>query len=348
MTKEADQTQETEDQDAQVAVMETDDEDTSIQKAVKTSEEFDKLADSEGTDVEETPSKPEDDKADDKEPEDKGAEDKDTGDEDTDDSEQQQADTKDATDTGEARISKELAQKAIDLGLTEEEVLTGFATEEDLQKTIGIIESVTAAAEGEAADTQAADTGAAEDAKGFEFEFENKDDIDPELMANIEKMRDHYEATVKKLSEKVDGIVDGVAQERKREFVKRFDGMIDGLGLEFVDTFGKGQTASLPNTSRAFTNRDAVRAHMHAFAKGMVESGLEIPDEQTLFDLAINSLHKQKLENVKGSRMLKKTTARSKQRIGRASTRKTGSLTPHQKALETNRKFDELIDTSED
>jgi hypothetical protein len=146
----------------------------------------------------------------------------------------------------------------------------------------------------------------------------------------------------------VNSLVSGIEAQGRREFVKRFDGMIDAQGLEFADTFGKGPTDNLGLRTKAFKNRDAVRGRMHALATAITADGQAMPDEQHLFDLAMTTLFKDKMETVKSARMHKKTTKRSKQaRVGRAATRKTGSLTGLQKAYQTSKDFDEMIDTSE-
>jgi hypothetical protein len=350
MAKQADQTQQIEED--QVDTTETQ-EDTSTATAVKTSEDFDKLLDEDEADVEETPSDQDDDsKSETEDKDDSEAEEETTGEEKAEEKEED----KDATDTGESPISKELAQKALDLGLSDEEVAT-FGSDEELEKTLGVIENVIAddeeAAGAQAATKSAEDKTEAEDT--FEIKFENEDDIDPELLKNIKGMQAHYEGKIKELSEvgrlltaKVDGLVGNIEQEAQQQFVKRFDNMIDEQGIEFADTFGKGSTNDLGRRSKAFKNRDAVRGRMHAIAKGMADTGQDIPDEKTLFDLSMRSLFKIKMDTVASARLHKKTSARGKQRIGRTATKKTGSLTGHQRAIETSRKFDELIDTTED
>jgi hypothetical protein len=351
MAKEEDQTQQTEEEQVDATAAE---EATATAAAVKTSEDFDKLQDEE--DVEETPSDAEsDDKSEAEEKDDSEADEKPAGEEEPEEKDEE----KDATDTGESPISKELAQRALDLGLSEEEaiVLDGKG-EGALGAMLDTMESIMADDEKAAGAQAAAETKTdtkKDEVKGFELKFENEEDIDPELLGNIKGMKAYYEREMaalvennKKLGEKVDGLIGGIEEQERQQFVKRFDGMVDGLGLEFADTFGKGSTNDLGRRSKAFKNRDSVRGRMHAIAKGMADTGQEIPDEKVLFDLSMNSLFKTKMDTGASSRLHKKTTARGKQRIGRPATKKTGSMTGEQKAIETSRKFDELIDTTED
>jgi hypothetical protein len=73
-----------------------------------------------------------------------------------------------------------------------------------------------------------------------------------------------------------------------------------------------------------------------------------LPSEQELFDLATASLFKKQIETAKSARLAKKTKAHAKSaRVGRAATRKTGSKTGLERAYQTSRDFDDLIDMSD-
>lgn len=343
MAKEQDQTQQTEEDTTKTAEVKEDT--TAVDKAVKTSEDFDKLVDANPEDVEDTPSEEKDDTSKDSKDsetkDDSKADDKDTGKDDTEDSEKDNKDTKNATDTGESNISKEVAQKALDSGLSEEEI-DQFDSDEELEKFVGIIESVMSEEDEKIDTTQKPDEKKTED--DSVIKFENESEIDPEILKGIRSL----EKDNKELREEVRGLVGGMQQQQDAAFLKRFDGMVTGLGKEFADTFGIGSTDDLGRRSMAFKNRASIGKRMRAFGRGMVDAKISLPDEQELFDLAVNSLHKKKLETVKGLRLGKKTTARSKQRIGRAASKSAGNLTGQQKAVETSRKFDDLIDTTED
>lgn len=354
MAKEQDQTQQTEEENAEV--VETTEEDTSIDKAVKTSEAFDDLIDKNPEDVEDAPPEDKDDeKKDSKESGDKDAskaDDKDTGKDEDEDPDKD--DDKDADKTGddETKVSDELAKRAIDLGLTEEEI-GQFSSDEELEKTVSIIESVVKEEDAvETVDsTQAADTKKTED-EDTGIKFENEGDIDPEILKAFRSV----EQQNKELREKVGKLEGNVQQEQQnrqaeqnRLYMKRFDGYVDGLGLDFADVFGKGSTNDLSKRSKAFKNREAVSKRMFAFGQGFQAAKETIPDEKHLFDMAINSLHGEKVKIVQGLRSGKKNRAYKKgAQVGRSATRKTGKLTGDQKALATNKAFDELIDTSED
>lgn len=351
MAKDQNQTQQTEEQNADV--VETKEEDTSIDKAVKTNEDFDKKLDAEG--VEETPSEDDDKTKDSKESEDKDkseADDKGTG-----EGEAQDSDKDDDTDADksktddETKVSDELSKRAIDLGLTEDEI-GQFDSDEELEKTVKIIESVVKEEDAvEKVDsTQTPDKKKTEEDAGIKFE--NEGDIDAELLKGIrtlEQQNKELRETVGKLAANVQQEQQTRQQEQQKQFVKRFDGMVDKLGLDFADVFGKGSLDDLSMRSKAYKNRDAVRGRMYALGMGFQVAKETVPDEQKLFDLAINSLHGEKVKIVDGLRLGKKTTKHSKSaRVGRAATKKTGKLTGDQKAIKTNLEFDQLIDTSED
>jgi len=348
MAKEQDQTQQTEEDKA--VVVETKEDTVSTDKAIETSKDFDKLIDENPESVEETPPE-EDDKdesKDSKEPEKKDdtkADDKDTGKVKDEVSEK-------SDDKATSNVSEELAKRADDVGLSEDEI-GQFADEADLEKTVKAIEAVTAKEEAvvqekttqtpaEKKEVVKTDTG---------IKFENEEDIDPEILKAFrsqEQQNKELRESVDKLTANVQAEQQSRQQESQKQFIKRFDGFVDGLGLDFADVLGKGPLNELNETSRAYKNRTAIGARMHAFGKGLVDAGQDLPDEKQLFDLAVNSLHKQKVETSKGLRLGKKTTARSKQRLGRAATKKAGSMTGQQKAVATSLAFDEQIDTSED
>jgi hypothetical protein len=352
MAKEQDQAQQIEEENAESVEMK--EEDTSTDKAVETSKKFDELLDKEG--VEETP--PDEVEEDSKKSEDKDkskAEDKDTGDEDE-DKDSDKDDDKDADKTGddEPKVSDELAKRAIDLGLTEEEI-ADFESDEELEKTLNIIESVVK--EEDAADqsdsAQSTDKKKTkDDEEDTGIKFENEDEIDPEILKGIRSL----EQQNKDLRKEVDELKTGVQQEQQRrqaesqrQFVKRFDGMVDKLGLDFVDVFGKGSLNDLSKRSKAYKNRDTVRGRMYALGVGFQTAEQPIPDEQQLFDLAINSLYGDKVKTSQGLRVKKAGTKYKKgAQVGRSATKKTGKLTGEQKAIATSKKFDEKIDELED
>ena len=354
MAKEADQTQETIDttevkDDVQVEQAESKP-DKSHAKAVKASEDFDKLLDEHGVEDDNPPApKAKKDKVfeTEEEPE---TDDKNSGKDDDEVKDDEVKDEQTETEGDEVNVSAKLAKEAVDLGLTPEEVAE-FKSDEELSKTLGILKSVLSDTEDEKPVSQQV-TPPAKNGKKTEpesvFKFENEDEIDPGLLAGIRKGEKFYQDQIKALSDKVDAMQNGVAQEKKQQFVKLFDGMVNELGLEFADVFGKGSTAELSKRSIAFKNRDAVRAHMYAYARGLSEAGMPVPDEKSLFHTALVSLHGEKLKAVEGLRTSKKGADYAKgARVLKPATRKAAGLTSMQKAIETSKKFDDLIDTSE-
>jgi hypothetical protein len=376
MAKEQDQSQTTEEEKTVEQLAEEaalNEEEIAIATATKTSEEFDKRLDEDGV-ADETPSDSKDKGGDDKgsaakkddatEKDDSKAEgdDKDSAPTKEEDG---KVDVKDDGKSTELKIDKALAQRGRDIGLLDEE-MSAYSSEKDLEQTINIVESIaresaeqdstaqqTAQKPDKTSDTKKDDDGEAE--KGFKLEFKDEAEIDPEILKNMKGMQSHYEGLLKKSQEEVkalrgqvEGTVGKINQEETTRFMGRFDGMVKELGQDFADTFGEGATDDLSKRSSAHKNRSAVLGRMYAFANGLSEAGQTIPDEQQLFEIAVNSLHGQKMKNTSGARMKKKTDERSKQALGRAATRRTGSLTPDQKALETSKKFDNLIDTTED
>ena len=370
MGKEQDQTEKTTEEKT---VDTTETKDTSLEAAVDTSKDFDKLLDEadgvEETPPEDTPNK--DDKAKDtkakevkskakdtKAKDDSKADDKDSGEEE--DEAREKTDDKTEDKAGdkageESPFSEDLTKRATDIGLTEEEIAQ-FEDEADLEAMVKKIEDVVEEAHEQESGSQtpaapdkskdkSKDDNAGDDSI---VKFKDEDDIDPEILANMKAIEKKYNDEVKALRQEVADMKSGVQKQQQAQFTKRFDGMIDKLGLEFVDVFGRGSLNDLGRRSQAFKNRDAVRARMYAFAKGLADSGQELPDEQTLFDLAVNTLHGKKLNAVKSLLIKPKTDARSKQRIGRAAAGKDKPPTGDDAAIQTSKDFDALIDSAED
>lgn len=351
MAKEQDQTRQTEEDNADAVETK---EDTSTDKAVKTSEAFDKLIDENPEDVEETPSGDNEtkDSKDSGDKDDSDAEDKDAGKE-----EDKYSDKDDETDDDkpredvESKVSDELAKRAIDHGFTEEEI--AGLNETELEKFLDVIDSVVA--EKDAVDqtdsTQTSDTKKTED-EDTGIKFENEGDIDPEILKafrSIEQQNKELREIANKLTADIQQEQQVRHAEQQRQFTKRFDGMVDKLGLDFADVFGKGSLNDLSKRSKAYQNRDAVRGRMYALGMGFQAAKQPIPDEQQLFDLAINSLHGEKVKKATGLRLKKKTDTHSKTaRVGRAATKKAGKLTGDQKAIKTSLEFDQKIDAAED
>lgn len=356
MAKEQDQTEKTTEEKT---VDTTETKDTSLDKAVDASKDFDKLLD-EADGVEETPPEDTPDKEvkskakDTKTKTDSKADDKDTGEEEDEVKEKTDDKTKDkAGDKAgeESPFSEGLTTRATDIGLTEEEIAQ-FEDEADLEAMVKKIEDIVGQAdEPEPGSQTLAPPDKSKDDKAGDdsiVKFKDEADIDPEILANMKAIEKKYNDEVKALRQEVADMKSGVQKQQQAQFIKRFDGMIDKLGLEFVDVFGRGSLNDMGRRSQAFKNRDAVRARMYAFAKGLADSGQDMPDEQTLFDLAVNTLHGKKVNAVKGLRTKTKSDARSKQRIGRAAASKDKPLMGDDAAVQTSKDFDALIDSSED
>jgi hypothetical protein len=357
MAKEADQTQETIDttevKDEVQAEQKDTKSDENLAKAVKTSEKFDEKLAEEGVDDDSLPA-PKDSKSkkdnQSQTEEETETDVKDSGKVDDEVKGDEVKDEQTQTEGDELKVSEKLAKEAVDLGLTPEEVAE-FENDDELTKTLNIIKSVLADTEDAPAGSQQQappDKKVKEDSVPDALKFENEDEIDPGLLKGIKAMQKHYEEQIKTLSEKVDAMQSNVTQERQTQFVKRFDDMVDKLGIEFAEVFGKGSTKDFSKRSMAFKNRDAVRAHMYAYARGLSEAGLPIPDEQALFNVALHSLHGEKVKTIEGLRSSRKADAYAKgSRTGRPATRKAAGLNPMQRAIETSKKFDDLVDTSE-
>ena len=318
--------------------------------AVKASEDFDNLAD-ESDDVEETPLEKEDEQleADDK------AEKEDV--EETPSDEPGDDDGKGKKD-GESEISDEMRKRATDLGMVPEEIAK-FKDDAELVKSVEIMENIRdddgdeeqeAPAPKPAKPEVKKDGDEQKPADPSELVIENEDEMDPgivKIMKAQHKKNYELEQKLAEQGEKFKAGEDRLEAERNKVAMERFDEKIAALGKDYHDTFGQGGTLGMSTRSTARKNRNKLGRHMVALGNAMVEAGDEVTSE-SLFEMALNNVFQEKVEAIKGAKLHAKTSKRSRQRIGRGDTKKTGKPTRQQAAVQVSEEFDELIDASED
>ena len=349
MAKQTDQTPETEDQPTAEQIAEQKALDASDTKAdeaaAKVSEDFDALID-DSEDVEETPSDEDDEqqKADDEKPDDDVEE--------TPSDDDDEIESKPDADG----ISDELRKQATDLGMIPEEIAE-FKDDADIARSIKILSGIRDE-DGEQeepapkpAKTVADKAGdAKKPADPSELVIENEAEIDPGI---VKIMKDQYkkslalEALLAEQGVSIAAEIDRLKAEREKVAMARFDEKIEALGKDFHDTFGKGNTLEMSTRSTARKNRNRLGLHIVSLGKAMIESGEEVTADH-LFEMALRNVFNDKVNSVDGGKLHKKTSARSRQRLGRASTKKTGKQTKQQSAVQASEAFDELIDASED
>lgn len=151
----------------------------------------------------------------------------------------------------------------------------------------------------EAAKPQAQEVQAETKAHRYELPKE-LDEYDEQIVKVIRGMNEHYAAQLEALAakadkaDKIEQAWTAQQQESQRSQMMRdiewFDTKIAGLGEEFQELFGKGDTLSL-EPGEALTHRDEVFSQMLALAKVYRDTGLRMPSPDVLFDRAFHSVH---------------------------------------------------------
>ena len=350
MAKDKDQTQENlEEAPTPEQVAEQQETEKAEKAALKVQEDFDKHID-ESDDVEETPLEDDDEQP---EGDDKPADD------DDDEIPSEDAGDDDAEgDDDVPEFSPELLKRATDIGLIPEEIAE-FKDDADLERSVRIMENIakdddkgeqTPILQGN--ETPAKKDGDAEKpaADPSELVIENEDELDPSIVRIMKAQhKKNYELEQKlaEQGERLQAEENRLRNERSKEAMARFDKRIEDLGTDFHDTFGKGETLDMSNRSLARQNRNLLGKHMIGLAKGLAAAGLDVPSEDRLFEMAMHNVFQKKVESVQGAALHAKTSKRSRQRIGRGATKKTGRLTPRQAAVKVSEDFDELIDAAD-
>ena len=324
------QTAEQEDLDAQEV--------KSDDAAVKASEEFDKLLD-ESDDIEATLLEDE-------------TEQKET--EETEETTVEETPAEETEDTpvkeDGSGISDDIRQRATDLGMTPGEIAE-FKDDADIEKTIKVLEGIDEKNEepetpaSEPAKPRAKEKGdELKPADSDELVIENEDEIDPiivKIMKDQHKRNLELEARQAELDAKLTAGEQRAKAEREKVAMERFDEKITGLGKDYRDLFGEGATLKMSTRSTARKNRNKLGRHMVALGNAMAATGDEEITADALFKMSLNNVFYKEVEAIKGGELLEKTTRRSRQRTGRAATRKIGEkLTREQDTIQYNKDFD--------
>ncbi len=269
-------------------------------------------------------------------------------------------------ETDDSVLSDELLTKAVKFGFSLQEA-RAFKSAKALSSSLGLVErALTVASESKSGDDKK-DTGdkKTEDAPGFkpfeakpfELKFENEDEIDPELLTAIRGMNEHHKSQIdamnahnaeqfKSITDSVKSVTANMASQSNQNFEKTFDSMVSGLGKNFETELGKGGFTSLAKDSTQLVNRQKVVNAMDAIDAVRVQSKQSQLAEQEVFNQAVAIVFADKANKIKTEKIATKLTARSKQAISRPGGQK-GKESSDDKALQTSKEFDDLIDEEE-
>lgn len=168
-------------------------------------------------------------------------------------------------------------------------------------------------------------------------DFEIK--LDPEVhgedvIATFKGMKDFYGQQLSGVQKEVQEMRNDIKKRNAEVMLDHFDGMIDGLGKAYKDTFGEGPTNTIRN-EEDYENRMKVMAEMTALKVGFAQIGFPDPSIPELFARSVRSVFGAKAETIARKEITAKLDKRSTQFIGKPSGREGSKpiLDPTQDAV---------------
>ncbi len=115
-----------------------------------------------------------------------------------------------------------------------------------------------------------------------------------------------------------------------QEITAWFDGKVDSLGDDFVDSLGKGSTSGLKQGGKAYEKRDELATQIGVLHGGYVAAGREVPSRDKIFDAAARYVLGDAIDSAKDKKVSASLKKRSGQHISRVSS--TGKRKKNQSA----------------
>lgn len=164
----------------------------------------------------------------------------------------------------------------------------------------------------------------------FELKFENKEMLDPELVANVEGINKHYHGLFNQVRDAMRTMQAQIGPLRELQFASDFDEALSGLPEEYSGILGKGSYRSMDRSSAEFGARQKVISKMQEMAEGMTVRGSQLPPLPELCAQAVQALYAGKAtenQNTKARQELNgKLRSRASQIIGRPTQRSNREL----------------------
>lgn len=257
----------------------------------------------------------------------------------------------------ESVINDDLLNRALDAGFDKDEALS-YKNPDDLRRTLDIIGKISS----ESTDQQTQDTGQQTTTKTdtsikpfepeeFKLEFENKEQLAPEITGVVEKLNQHYAEQMKKMKEHYDGqlksVSDQVATSQKAveskaalEFETQFDKLVTELGADYETLVGKGAGRELDDKSEAMANRNKIIRTMNIIDKTYTADKQQLPPLNEVFKQAVGVVFRGQTEKITNKKLAATVTARSKQSINKPTDRSPKAKTADEEIIEISENFD--------
>lgn len=257
--------------------------------------------------------------------------------------------------TAVEEFSNDLLSRAEDIGFSAEEAKE-FGTAKELERALRIYERKMTqrgamAAQVQAAPAPAALPNATEAMKVVEIPDLDAKEFDPAIVNGwnamktlVKSQREALERSQKDSQERdrsIKSLSDFVAQQQREQAEARFDKMIDGLGDNYHELFGKGAGNGLDPKGEHIGNRRKLAESVYALALGYSQMGKRVPAEPELFKRALGAAFGDRAETLAQKKIAEKVQKQRSQFIGRPTHREGAeALTPYQRAV---RKVSEKI-----
>ncbi len=178
---------------------------------------------------------------------------------------------------------------------------------------------------------------------------------DPQVIAQFDRLTDiikqereagltEVKAVQERLQTMEDLQADTISATREAENVESaqwFDKQISGLGENFQEALGEGDSVSLNSQSKQYTNRAEIAMQISVMESGYGAQGLKVPSRDELFEKASRAVLPDEYQQVHEKKLSDKLGKRAGQHISRAGGQKvSGAQTAHEfAAAELERRF---------
>jgi len=181
---------------------------------------------------------------------------------------------------------------------------------------------------------------AGDDIPLFELKFENKEMLDPELVANVEGINNHYHGLFKQVRDAMRTMQAQIGPLRELQFANDFDAAIAALPEECSGILGKGDHRSLDKNGPEMKARNSLLPIMNKLASG----GGMVPPLNELVNQAYQALYagatKENQKTKARQELNGKLKKQGSQIIGRPTQREgRDNLTPDQRARKAVREY---------
>jgi len=329
-------------------------EDEISEEAIKIQDDFDKKLAEEGVEEESEESEG----AEENKTEDKGEE-KNTASKEASE-EENAAEEKDETDVDDTVLTDELLTLAVKTGLDLAEAKS-FGSAKALRSTLGhIIKAQSKDSGNQEAGNEIGEEKSEEgelkpfEFKPFEMKFEDEDAIDPELLAGMKGVNEHYKgqmeamnASVAKqfatMKEQLGVVTSKMTNQAAIGFEQKFDSYVDKFAENFESEIGKGECRNLSKDGNEMANRMKVAHAMKAIDKTYSDAKQNLLPEDEVFKQALAMVFPEKGKEISTKKTVTKLEKRAGQAIPKPSGKKS-SLTSYDKAVAASKEFDAKLD----